>query len=308
MPDEQVVFGFEEFWPKVYGAYRSALEAVADDLQLAVEMFNAAQAKMSQPLERAVYLLVSMTATGLHELLILAGNGAGVGAMKISRGMFESAVMAEYLSRNGSEVDDYHEYGRVLMWKRVQQYPEGFTAEKIREVEDEYNRVKPRFTNKNGTVRNRWNKNSIYSMACTMGREKQYELPYSIAASMHHSNFEAMLSHIKGKGNTLSVEELPSMKWVMQALISGHVYLLQALETLQERAEALSLAPESEDHAEPVRQMLFKTKSGRPYRALFAIREQEAISIQVLPASCRSRKAYRGRASPCSPASLSCRA
>lgn len=232
MPPEQVVFGFEEFWPKVYGAYRLTFDAVAEDLQLAVEMFNAAQAKMSQPLERAIYLLVSMTVSGLQEMLILAGNGAGVGAMKISRGMFESAVMAEYLSRNSSEVGDYLEYGRVLMWKRVQQYPEGFTAEKIREVEDEYNRVKPRFTNKKGAVRNHWNKNSISSMACAVGREKQYELPYSIAASMHHSNFEAMLSHIKGKENTLSVEELPSMEWVEQALVSGHVYLLQALGTL----------------------------------------------------------------------------
>jgi hypothetical protein len=61
---EEVVFGFEEFWPKVYDAYRPALNAVADDLNLAVEMFNAAQAKMSQPLECAVYLLVSMTASG----------------------------------------------------------------------------------------------------------------------------------------------------------------------------------------------------------------------------------------------------
>lgn len=209
MPDEQIVFGFEEFWPKVYGAFREPLSAMADDLGLAVDIFNAAQAKMSQPLERAVYLLVSMTAAGLQELLILAGNGAGVGAMKISRGMFESAVMAEYLSRNSSEVDDYLEYGRVLMWKRVQQYPEGFTGEKIKEVEDEYNRVKPRFTNSNGSMRNQWNRNSIYRMACAVGRQKQYELPYSIAASMHHSNYEAMLSHIKGQGNTFSIASCP---------------------------------------------------------------------------------------------------
>jgi hypothetical protein len=230
----QVVFGFEEFWPQVYKAYRSALDAIAEDLQVAVEMFNAAQAKMSQPLERAVYLLVSMTAGGLQELLILAGNGAGTGALKISRGMFESAVMAEYLRMNPSEADDYIQYGRVLMWKRIQQYPDGFTPEKIKEVEDEYNRVKLRFTNTKGVVRNQWNGKSISHMATAVGREKQYELPYSIAASMHHGNFEAMLSHIKGDENKLSIEELPSMKWVMQALISGHVYLLQALESLNE--------------------------------------------------------------------------
>src|ERR1017187_7722009 len=125
----------------------------------------------------------------IQELLILAGNGAGVGAVKISRGMFESAVMAEYLRTNVSEVDDYFEYGRVLMWKRLQQYSDKFTPEKIKEVEGEYNRVRQRFTTKNGDVRNHWNKNSIRRMAAAIGREKQYELPYSIAASMHHGNY-----------------------------------------------------------------------------------------------------------------------
>jgi hypothetical protein len=233
--EEGVVFGFREFWSQVYDAYGPGLNALVDDSRLAAEMFNAAQAKLSQPFEKvelAVYLLASMTASGLQELLILAGNGAGTGALKIARGMFESAVMAEYLRMNDSEVDDYLEYGRVLMWKRVQQYPDGFTPAEIKKAEDEYNRVVPRFANKNGVVRNQWNKKSIRRMAVETGREKQYELPYSMAASMHHSNFEAMLSHTKGEENTLSIEELPSMKWVLQALLSGHVYLLQALSTL----------------------------------------------------------------------------
>jgi hypothetical protein len=235
MPEDQVIFGFREFWPKVYDAYKPGLDAIVADSGLAVEMFSVAQTKMLQrfeTLELAVYLLVSMTAGGLQELLILAGNGAGVGAVKISRGMFESSVMAEYLRRNPSEVDDYIDFGRVLMWKRVQQNPDEFTLEQRKEVEDDYNRVKPRFINQSGDVRNQWNKNSIRFMAAAIGRKKQYELPYSIAASMHHGNYEGMVSHIKRNENMLFIEELPSIKWVMQALVSGHVYLLQALETL----------------------------------------------------------------------------
>lgn len=107
-----------------------------------------------------------------------------------------------------------------------------FTPEERKEVEREYKRVKSRFINKNGTVRNQWNKNSIHQMAAAIGREKQYESPHSLAASIHHSNYEAMLSHIKRKENTLSIEALPSMEWVEQALASGPVYRLQTLETL----------------------------------------------------------------------------
>lgn len=233
--EEPVVFGFQDFWPVVYGAYTLGLDAIVADSHLATDLFNSAQTKMSgrfETLELAVYLLVSMTAGGLQEVLILAGNGAGVGAIKIARGMFESAVMAEYLRRNPSEVDDYTEYGRVLMWKRMQQYPDEFTPEQRKGVENEYQRVKPRFAKRNGDVRNQWNKNSIRFMADAIGRKKQYDLPYSFAASMHHGNFEAMTVHIKPSQDTLSVEELPSLKWVMQSLVSGHLYLLQALETL----------------------------------------------------------------------------
>jgi hypothetical protein len=232
--DQSVVFGYEDFWPKVYAAYGPAFDALARESKLAGEMFNAAHNKMSGSLEISVYMLVSLTANALHELLILAGNGAGVGAMKISRGMFESAVMAEYLRRNPSEVDDYIEYGRVLMWKRAQQYPDGFAPEKMKQIEDDYNRVKPRFTDKNGKVRSQWNKHSISYMATAIGRKQQYELPYSMAASMHHGNFEAMLPHMEKDEKKLSIVELPSTEWVVQALISGHTYLLQALDTLND--------------------------------------------------------------------------
>ncbi len=231
MAEAEVRFGFPQFWPTVYNAYRPASDAAVRNLQLATEMFNAAHGKMSEPLEFVVYMLVSSTATGLKELLILAGNGAGAGAMKISRGMFESAVMAEYLRIKADEVDNFTGYGRVLDWKRLHQYPESVTSERAREIEDNYNRVKPRFVNKRGKVRNHWNKKSISQMACAVGRGEQYELSCSIAASIHHGNFEAMLAHVEGDQKKLSIVEPPSMEWVKQALMSGHVYLLQALET-----------------------------------------------------------------------------
>ena len=68
-------------------------------------------------------------------------------------------------------------------------------------------------------------------MATAIGR---YELPYSVAASMHNENFEAMLAQIEGDEKNLSIVELPSTEWVVQALISGHMHLLQALDTLND--------------------------------------------------------------------------
>ena len=71
-------------------------------------------------------------------------------------------------------------------------------------------------------------------MAEKVGRKEQYELPYSLAASIHHGNFEALTAHLSGDGSALEVESPPSLEWVNQALISGHTYLLQALDTLND--------------------------------------------------------------------------
>jgi hypothetical protein len=63
-------------------------------------------------------------------------------------------------------------------------------------------------------------------------RAQQYKIPYSLAASIHHGNFEGMIAHLSGDEAEFFIESPPSLAWVKQALVSGHVYLLQALNTL----------------------------------------------------------------------------
>jgi hypothetical protein len=228
------VFGFPDFGQRVFGAHQKAFDQAILVSNLANEMFVQTD-KMPLKRERfVIYLLVRMAVTGWTELLILVGNGAGLGAMKISRGMFEAAVMAEYLRRTPEEIDDYLDFFNVLSWKRLQIYPDSFKPRQKKKIQTEYDRVKARFENRKGRVRDQWNKHSIRQMASVLGRKDQYDLPYSIAASMHHSNFEAMVSHVGRKNKRLYVDQPPSMNWVPQAFISGHVYLLQALETLND--------------------------------------------------------------------------
>lgn len=54
-----------------------------------------------------------------------------------------------------------------------------------------------------------------------------------------------------------------------------------ALNSLANRAEICGLAPESKGHQEPIRQLIFKTKRGHRYRALFAIREGNVVVLHV---------------------------
>lgn len=228
-PDE-AVFGFPDFAPTVLAEHGPELRLALEHSHLANRMIATLPKEMSFD-QLIMNLLIRMTTTGWIELLILVGNGAGLGAMKIARGMFENAVTAEYLRRTPEEMDDYVEYGRVLDYKRIKLFPEAVSAEKALEIENEYNRVKPRFE-KDGRVRGQWNKHSIFEMAETVERAQQYKIPYSLAASIHHGNFEGMIAHLSGDETELIIESPPSLVWVKQALVSGHVYLLQALNTL----------------------------------------------------------------------------
>ena len=51
------------------------------------------------------------------------------------------------------------------------------------------------------------------------------------------------------------------------------------LKRLEDRPDGFALAPESDLFGEPVRQTLFKTRAGRPYRAVFIVR---ATTVHVL--------------------------
>jgi hypothetical protein len=148
--------------------------------------------------------------------------------------MFETSVMAEYLRQVPEDIEDYIEYGHVSDFKKLQIYPDLLSPEKVREIQAEYARVKPRFENEKGRVRAQWSKHPISYMAEKIGRSQQYELPYSLAASIHHGNFEAMVAHLSGDKSELDIEQPPSLKWVKQALLSGHVYLLQALDKIND--------------------------------------------------------------------------
>jgi plasmid stabilization system protein ParE len=54
-----------------------------------------------------------------------------------------------------------------------------------------------------------------------------------------------------------------------------------ALKELQTHPLATTLAPESTDHPEEIRQLLFRTRRGRTYRALFVVREHRVLVLHI---------------------------
>jgi hypothetical protein len=240
--DQAVVqFGYPEFWPTIYAQHSAFFSAATEIEQLANDMFKLAEARATQPVQKLVYLLARITTIGFWDVLLLAANGSGVGAMKIGRGLFESSVQAEYLRRNPTEADDYVDFGRVLAWRRYEWLLKESPAEaskislaKAEGLRDEYQRVKPKFEDSKGRVRLQWSKKTIAQMAREIGRDDQYDLAYSLGASMHHVNAEGLLAYVDASQPLLLYDAPPSMAWVAQALVSAHVYVLLVLDTLND--------------------------------------------------------------------------
>ena len=98
---------------------------------------------------RLVFYLGRTAADDFSELLILSGNGYGVGALKILRGMYERIVTATYIAKNPSEARVFAEDDAVKKWKLWQEYvtvmPElkaRYTEDQVRELEERYKAVR----------------------------------------------------------------------------------------------------------------------------------------------------------------------
>lgn len=99
--------------------------------------------------EITVFGLGRIIADDFSEVLTLAGNAYGIGALKIVRGMYERLVTAAYIAKKPSEARPFIEDDAIKRWKLWQQalsvlpdLKDKVRKEKLNELEAEYNRVR----------------------------------------------------------------------------------------------------------------------------------------------------------------------
>lgn len=237
MPDEIVSFGFEDFWPQASKEYADVFHTIARLLAVVNEALDAAEKKPRELLDISVIALVRMTGFAMNDVMLLCGNGSGIGAMKIVRGMFETSTLAEYLRQNPNEVADYVDFGAVLAWRRLHtlkgEKRNSMTPEQVKQLEDEYDSVKARFTT-NGKVRYNWTTKKLWKMAQELGRSESYDLVYGLACSLHHANFEGLMGYHEMKDGKLEMTGPPSFAWTGAALVAAHENLWRALKTFND--------------------------------------------------------------------------
>ena len=239
-----IAFGFQKFWPEVVARFPGFFEP-ADRLQQAVaSIVDPARADIS-PNQHLLLNLLMLVSVGMAEVVTLVGNGMGNGAMKIVRGMVENAVNAEYIRRYPEQGERYIAWHWVEIHKLYRYMQENSPAslndiapEKIASDEEEYQRVKGLFryqvTTLTGTRTVRqdsWCRDNLYERSVKTGFAQSYATVMPSANQILHGSIGGLLSHMDSDGTGLRIEYPPTHRWAAEALLSGHLAMLQAIET-----------------------------------------------------------------------------
>jgi len=217
----KAIFGIPSVWDATFEAHETIFRSIEDLRTIARDLVAGAK-DSSRELVQVQAALTQLASETMLDVLLLAGNNRGAGAMKLARGMFEVSVISSYLEKNPGEVNDYLDFSIVESWRHLQtveKYSAGrVSPDLMSEVEKEFNRVKPRFTNPQGRVQLRWANKSIRQMAEEVGRLNVYEVAYGAASELHHMPFTGVVAH--------------ELNWLREGLFVAHGALLGTVVTL----------------------------------------------------------------------------
>jgi hypothetical protein len=69
--------------------------------------------------DKIVYFLSKIASEDFTEVFILCGNGHGIGAFKILRGMYERVVTTFFIAKNPTEAERFWNYFSIHKYKMI---------------------------------------------------------------------------------------------------------------------------------------------------------------------------------------------
>jgi hypothetical protein len=254
MPGTQTVqFGLPDEWEHFATSHHLFLERFPK-LKEAMNIALIRQGTTSEPVDRVVFFSGRLCAEDFMEILLLCGNGYGIGALKIVRGMYERCVTARYLHLHPEETEAYFDFHWLSQYKLARAIKQTFgeealPGEKWDELKANRDRVRPGFivrvcdqcgaTGENFT----WSRLDFVSMARAAGDVGQLIVPgYYLPTRQAHSTVAALLSRIKlTETGAMDFDERPQRDDADTALITAHNLILNILDLQKEHFKLGSL-------------------------------------------------------------------
>jgi Family of unknown function (DUF5677) len=248
-----IQFGIPDEWVEFAEDHKLFLERFPN-LKEAMNVAFVRQGATSEPVDRVVFFSGRLCTEDFMEILLLCGNGYGIGALKIVRGMYERCVTARYLHAHTEETEGFFDFYWLSQFKLAQAIKDTFgedvlPKDKVEELKSNRDRVRTRFmvrvcekcgaTGENFT----WTKLDFVSMAREAGSIGQLIVPgYYLPIRQAHSTVAALLSRlIDTKDGGLTFDEGPQREQADDALITAHNILLNILDLQKEHFTLNSL-------------------------------------------------------------------
>jgi len=225
-----------------------------DAVKLPEEEVEAEDRLLAQPV---VFYLGRVAADDFGELLTLAGNGRGVGAYKILRGMYERIVTAAFIAKNPSEARHFlaHEdIERGKLWNRtveiIPDIKKQFTDEQIQKIETQHRqaqaKLKIEYCNKcnQPITQEAWTRKSLETMAKRADPQLlvSYAYCYLLPTFHTHATSFGLNTRLRKTDAGYTYNELTENE-ARTAVLLGHGLILRLLR-LQNNYFALGLDAE----------------------------------------------------------------
>lgn len=235
-----------------HGPFLRRLSSLRD----AIDSAFARQFSSTEPSDMVVFSLGVLCREDFMELLVLAGNGYGIGAMKTLRGMYERLITAQYLHTRPEETEDFLDFYWVSLHRLTRAVVDTFGMEnipsdKLEEMRNMYEQVKQRFLvticDRCGTKRinHSWSKLDFVSMARRAGTMGKFVVPaYYIPTQHIHSTVQGIISRLdEGVRGAFAFKSEHQRKEADAALRMGHLLMLNVLSLQREHFKLRHLQP-----------------------------------------------------------------
>ena len=185
-----------------------------------------------------IFLLGRTAFEDFCELWVLAGNGYGIGAFKILRGLYEKVVTLGYLVKHPNEIQRFIDYGIVQTMRLMNRAKkQNFTRSKFSDAEylaaeEAYQAVKGKFLDAKGRSLS-WSPLDTFSMAMKSGYGlEEISVPGYVIPNLkiHPSISDLSERKIPSGGGTFSFSAEPQEQYADSALVTGTHTLIVALQ------------------------------------------------------------------------------
>jgi hypothetical protein len=232
---EHQQIGFPDFQKEIRRQFGPLLDSAITFREMGRDILSNPCSGQLAPVVREIAHAV---ANSLESVLILVSNGCAEDAFRIARTMFESAVAIHYLESRPDLVQDYVDFLWVKrkrhhddLVKYIPSQAERVDRQQLEQMNAEYERVKPRFTNRKGKARSSWCRVSLRAMAEEIKADSMYVGMYGFTSSITHTD---MLGLVSASGETDAVLSVPSLVNLPLALQMGVVSCAMTLSAVNQ--------------------------------------------------------------------------